>query len=198
MKKILILLVAALMTCGGAGAQSWLDALKGAASSAVDKATGGKATEKMLQGTWSYPRPGIKLVSDSTVAEMAASAAATTLQSKLETAYTFVGIKPGACTFVFNGDKTFSAVLSKRTLGGTYEYEAATHRITLHFSATKFNLGTMSGHAYINGTALDLVFPCEKLLTMLTKLGSQISSLNGITGLLKNYDNMMIGFEFTK
>ena len=66
------------------------------------------------------------------------------------------------------------------------------------FSATKFNLGTMSGHAYINGTALDLVFPCEKLLTMLTKLGSQISSLNGITGLLKNYDNMMIGFEFTK
>ena len=40
--------------------------------------------------------------------------------------------------------------------------------------------------------------PCEKLLTMLTKLGSQISSLNGITGLLKNYDNMMIGFEFTK
>lgn len=198
MKKTLLLLFAAVALCSTAEAQNWLDALKGAASTAVDKATGGKATEAMLQGTWSYTRPGVKLVSESTAAELAASAATSTLQSKLESAYKLAGIKAGACSFTFNADKSFSSTFGARTLSGTYEYDAADHKITLHYSTSKFNLGAISGYAFLNGTSLDLVFPFEKLMTLLTKLGSQISALNTVTSLLNNYDNIMIGFEFSK
>lgn len=198
MKKILLLLVALVAICSSADAQNWLDALKGVASTAVDKATGGKATEAMLQGTWSYTKPGVKLVSDSTAAELAASAATSTLQSKLESVYKLAGIKAGACSFTFDADKSFSSTFGSRTMSGTYEYDAADHKITLHYSASKLNLGSISGYAFMNGTSLDLVFPFEKLMTVLTKLGSQISALNSITSLLKNYDNIMIGFEFSK
>lgn len=198
MKKTILLLVAAVAMCAPAEAQNWLDALKGAASTSVDKVTGGKATEAMLQGTWSYAKPGVKLVSDSAVAELAASAATSTLQSKLEAAYKFAGIKAGACSFTFNADKSFSSTFGSRTIGGTYEYDAADHKITLHFSASKLNLGAISGYAFLNGTSLDLVFPFEKLMTVLTKLGSQISALNTVTSLLNQYDNIMIGFEFSK
>lgn len=198
MKKTLLLSAFVIALCGSAQAQSWLDALKGAASTAVDKVTGGKATEMMLQGTWSYSQPGIKLVSDSTVAELAASAATSTLQSKLESAYKLAGIKQGACSYTFNSDNTFSSTFGSYTLSGTYAYDSTDHKITLTYTASKFNLGSIAGYAYLNGTALDLVFPFEKLMTILTKLGSQVSSLNTITSLLNNYDNIMIGFEFTK
>ena len=52
MKKILILTIAALaFACTEASAQSWLDALKSAASTAIDKVTGGKLTEKAIVWT---------------------------------------------------------------------------------------------------------------------------------------------------
>jgi hypothetical protein len=50
----------------------------------------------------------------------------------------------------------------------------------------------------MNGTNLQIVFPMDKLLTILTSLGSSIDSLSTITTLLKQYDSVKIGFEFSK
>ena len=105
MKKLLILTIAAIaFTCAEASAQSFLDALKGVASTAIDKVTGGKLTEKGIIGTWNYSKPGVKLSSSNTLSELAASAATTNIQNKLAAYYTKVGIKAGACSFVFNQD----------------------------------------------------------------------------------------------
>ena len=198
MKKIMILMVAFMLGAAAAEAQSLGDALKGIASSVADKVTGGKLTEKALQGNWNYTGPGVKLASDNLLAEAGGAAAAGTIKSKLETAYKKVGIREGACNFNFAEDKTFTATMGSRTLSGTYEFDPSTHAVTLHFAAGKLNLGTVGGYAYISGTNLDLVFPVDKLVGIITALGSKISSLSTLTSLLKNYDSVMIGFEFSK
>ena len=59
-------------------------------------------------------------------------------------------------------------------------------------------MGAIPAYAYMNGTNLQIVFPMDKLLTILTSLGSSIDSLSTITTLLKQYDSVKIGFEFSK
>ncbi len=94
MKRVLILTIMAVaFTCAEASAQSWLDALKSAASTAIDKVTGGKLTEKGIIGTWNYKQPGVKLSSSDALSELAASAASSTIQGKLATYYSKVGIR---------------------------------------------------------------------------------------------------------
>jgi hypothetical protein len=123
---------------------------------------------------------------------------ASQLSTKLQSAYDVVGIKKDSCSFTFNDDDTFSATLGKRTLTGTYTYDAATFAITLNFESKLLKLGSMSGYAYISGTGLDLVFDCTRLMKMLTVLGSKVSLLNSITSLMEGYDKANIGFSFTK
>ena len=199
MKRVFILTIAALaFTCSEVSAQSWLDALKSAASTAIDKVTGGKLTEKGIVGTWNYKQPGVKLSSDNTLSELAASAATATMQGKLETYYTKVGIKAGACSFTFNSDGTFSSKFGQKTASGTYTFDASTYKLSLKYNSGLLNLGAIPAYAYMNGTNLQIVFPMDKLLTILTSLGSSIDSLSTITSLLKQYDSVKIGFEFTK
>ena len=110
MKKLLLILTLCFtLSTTSAQAQNWLDALKSVATSAIDKVTGGQLTAKSIIGTWKYQQPGVKLSSSDTLSELAASAATTTLQSKMATYYEMVGIKAGACSFTFNEDGTFSS-----------------------------------------------------------------------------------------
>ena len=88
--------------------------------------------------------------------------------------------------------------MGKHNLSGTYSYTADTHLIELNFTSSLLKLTPMKGYAYIDGSSLELVFDCSKLMTFLTKLGSKVSMLNGITSLAKNYDGMMLGFGFTR
>ena len=198
MKKIMILMAVFTLSAATAEAQGLGDALKGIASSLADKVTGGKATEKALQGQWNYIGPGVKLASNNLLAEAGGAAAAGTIKSKLATAYNKVGIREGACSFNFADDNTFTATMGTRTLSGTYEFDASTHALSLKFAAGKLNLGTINGYAYLSGTNLDMVFPVDKLVGLVTTLGAKISSLSAVTSLLKNYDSVMVGFEFKK
>ena len=99
MKKIIVLMAVFTLGTAAAEAQSLGDALKDIASSLADKVTGGKVTEKALQGQWSYLGPGVKLASGNLLAEAGGAAAAGTIKSKLATAYNMVGIREGACSF---------------------------------------------------------------------------------------------------
>ncbi len=104
----------------------------------------------------------------------------------------------GSGSFTFKDDDTFDAVLGKYTLSGTYAFDAATHVVTLRFAQGKIALGTLEGHAYIDGKELLLVFPVTKFVKMATALGSKISSLSTVTALLEKYKNVHIGFAFQK
>lgn len=197
MKRILLLLVA-VFTVSIASAQNFKNLIKGAVTEIVDNVTDGKATEIMLAGTWDYSSPAIRLAKEGdTLSNMASSALTAGLEGKLTKAYNLVGIKQGASSFTFNDDNTFTAVMGKRTLSGTYSYDSATHKLSLEFS-TLLKLGKLNGYAYISGDTLELVFDCSRLMDLLTALGSKSSTLKSITALVVNYDTMMIGFGYTK
>jgi hypothetical protein len=140
MKRIIILAIAAMtLTATSAQAQNWLDALKGVATTAIDKVTGGQLTANTLYGTWSYNQPGIKLSSSTNaLSDLTASAATSTLQSKMAKYYEKVGIKAGACSFVFNQDGTFTSTSSTFGRSGTYTYKG--NQITANSSAGTFVL----------------------------------------------------------
>lgn len=217
MKKLIIITLAAIaFTTTQAQAQNWLNALKSAATSAIDKVTGGALTEKAIIGTWNYSQPGVKLSSsENALSDITGSALTTTVQQKIAPYYEKVGIKPGICKFVINGDGTFSSTFGQRTFSGTYTFDPKTNALSLKYGGTKpatteegteaaaatpslFNLGAIPAYAYLNGEKLQIVFPMDKLLNVVTSLGSSVESLSLITELLKSYDSIKIGFEFSK
>lgn len=217
MKKLIIITLAAIaFTAAEAQAQNWLNALKSAATSAIDKVTGGALTEKAIIGTWNYSQPGVKLSSsENALSDITGSALTTTVQQKIAPYYEKVGIKPGICKFVINEDGTFSSTFGQRTFSGTYTFDPKTNALSLKYGVTKpatteegaeaaaatpslFNLGAIPAYAYLNGEKLQIVFPMDKLLNVVTSLGSSVESLSLITELLKSYDSIKIGFEFSK
>jgi len=199
MKKILLSAAALLLLAGTASAQDWKEALKKAATAAADKATDGKLTQYALAGTWNYTGPGVKFEGEDLASELGGAALESSVVKQLTKAYALAGIKPGAGTFTFERDSdAFSATLGRHNLTGTYEYEAATHVVTLHFAKGKINLGSVPGHAYISGTELVLVFPVTRLVEMMTTLGSKISSLSTAAALLSKYKDVYVGFAFSK
>lgn len=208
MKKILLTLCLILGSVVCAEAQG-LKGLLGVAKDLADEATDGKAselidkltgtaTELLIVGTWSYTQPAMTFEGGDLLSNVAGEALAAKLSTKLTTAYNAVGIKPGSCTFTFNDDDTFSAVMGKSTLSGTYTYNTETFAITLNFDSKLLKLGSMTGYAYITASGLDLVFDCTRLVKMLTTLGAKLSALNSITSLLGNYDKAYVGFNLTK
>lgn len=169
----------------------------GKASELLDKVTGA-ATEHLIVGTWSYTQPAMTFEGGDLLSNVAGEALATKLSTKLQSAYNLVGIKEGTCSFTFNEDNTFSAVMGSRTLSGTYSYDTTTFAITLNYDSKLLKLGTMTGYAYITATGLDLVFDCTRLVKMLTTLGAKVSALSSVTSLMQGYDKANIGFSFTK
>ena len=123
----------------------------------------------------------------------------TAVVKQLEKAYAKAGIRPGAGTFTFGkDDDAFTATLGSHTLSGTYEYDAPTHVVTLHFAKGRLNLGSVPGHAYISGQELVLVFPVTRLVEVVTALGSKVSYFSTATTLLSKYKNVYVGFAFSK
>lgn len=197
MKKLLIIAIF-LVSCGTLQAQNWKDALSKAATSAADKATGGKLTQMAITGHWEYSGPGIKFESDDTLSELSGSALSGTIEKKLDPIYQLAGIKPGACHFTFDADGAFEALLGSHSLNGTYEFNPETHAITLHFSKSPKKLSPLTGHAYLSGSQMQLVFPSEKLMELLSGIGAKIASLQTLTASLEKYKSIAIGFNFSK
>lgn len=199
MKRVFLLLIAIVVVGASHStvmAQSWGDILKGAITDYVDDATGGKATEYLMTGEWSYDSPAVRLESDNELANLAGNALVTNVESKLQTTYNFVGIKKGGHSLTLNTDDSFVMTVGKRTLTGRYTYDADTHALSLEFSSKL--LKSLSGYAYIDGDRLDVAYDCTKLVNFLSALGSKVSMLNSITQLVDNYDNIYVGFAYSR
>lgn len=197
MKKILILAMC-LVACHTLSAQSWMDALKKAATEAADKATGGKVTEMALVGNWSYSGPAVRMNSDNTIAQIGSSALMGTVEGKLKSAYQLVGIKPGTCRFTFDNAGKFSALMGSRTLKGSYTFDTGSHALTLRFDSIIGQLASLTGHAYLSGSDMQMVFPSEKLLQLITALGEKVPTLSTATKALAGYKDVALGFKFSK
>ena len=195
MRRIFITLIA-LFTISTTNAQGWLDALKKVATEAVDKATDGALTKIAIVGSWSYSAPAIKLDGEDTLTSLSGSALSATLGSKMESIFAKVGIVEGSCSVTFNEDGTFTMPIKSRNISGTYTYNNEDHSLTMTLGQEK--KVEVKGFAYISGANLQLVFQINKLTDFLVNVGSSVSSLSTVTNLIKQYENIYLGFEFAR
>lgn len=199
MKHMTLLFTLGLLLWGAqVQAQDWKDALKKVVTSAADEATGGKLTEVAIVGAWRYTGPGIKFEGENLTSQLGGAAIESTVTKQLVKGYELVGIREGASSFDFAGDGTFTAQLGSHELAGSYTFDASTHELALQVSTGKIPLGTIQGRAYLSGTELQLVFPATKLVELIESLGQKIQALSSVTKLLENYENVYIGFAFSK
>ena len=177
-------------------AQSWKDLLnKDNISKVVNAITGTPETIDMT-GTWNYKGSAVEFESDNLLMKAGGAAAATMAENKLNEQLSKVGIKEGQMSFTFNADSTFTSTVGKKKLNGTYSYNASTKQVDLKY------LKLLNLHAKVNCTSnsMDLLFNSDKLLKLMTFLGSKTNStaLKTVSSLAENYDGMMLGFGLKK
>jgi len=171
------------LTASNSQAQSLKDLLnKDNISKVVNAITGTPETIDMT-GTWTYSGSAVEFESDNLLMKAGGAAAATMAENKLNEQLTKVGIKEGQMSFTFNADSTFS-------------YNASTKQVDLKY------LKLLNLHAKVNCTSnsMDLLFNSDKLLKLMTFLGSKTNStaLKTVSSLAENYDGMMLGFGLKK
>lgn len=158
-------------------------------------------TEESIYGTWVYQSPEVRFESESLLAKAGGEIAAQSIERKLDSYLTKVGIKQGVTTYTFNQDKTYSITTGGKTISsGTYTFNAKNK--TLKMQGT---LGLMNQNCTIgmDGTNLCILYDADKLLTVANSVGSilgQVSSTVGsVAGIFgENYKGMKLGLAMSR
>ena len=160
----------------------------------VNAVTGNQTID--MTGTWTYSGSAIEFESDNLLQKAGGAAAAAVAEKKLDEQLAKVGIKDGQVSFTFNADSTFTSTVGKRTMTGTYSYDATDKVVHLRY----FKLLNMNAKVNCTSTNMDLLFNSDKLLKLIAFISSKSSSttLKTISSLADSYDGMMLGFALKK
>ena len=179
-----------MLTATNSQAQSWSDLLNKDNISKVVNAITGTTESIDMTGTWSYKGSAVEFESDNLLMKAGGAAAATMAENKLNEQLSKIGIKDGQMSC------TFTSTVGKKTLKGTYSYNASTKQVDLKY------LKLLNLHAKVNcsSSSLELLFNSDKLLKLMAFIGSKSSStaLKTVSSLAENYDGMMLGFQLSK
>lgn len=192
LKSLLVLLMMCVVTVN-ADAQDLKSILTGVAKTVIgDKAT----TASSIIGTWNYLAPECQFESEQLLAKAGGAVAAEKVEENLQTIYQKVGLDN--IQYVFNEDGTYSYILKKRKVNGTYVFDDATKTITM---TGKLGVKT-TAHVTVTGKNMSLVFNADKLMSILkvitgaaSKVNSTAAAVNSVAGA---YDGLMLGFELKK
>lgn len=198
MKKYVLSLAvvsALLLVTTNVQAQSWKDLFnKDNIEKVVNAVTGNQTID--MTGTWTYSGSAIEFESDNLLQKAGGAAAAAVAEKKLDEQLAKVGIKDGQVSFTFNADSTFTSTVGKRTMTGTYSYDATDKVVHLRY----FKLLNMNAKVNCTSTNMDMLFNSDKLLKLIAFISSKSSSttLKTISSLADSYDGMMLGFALKK
>lgn len=198
MKKYVLSLAvvsALLLVTTDVQAQSWKDLFnKDNIEKVVNAVTGNQTID--MTGIWTYSGSAIEFESDNLLQKAGGAAAAAVAEKKLDEQLAKVGIKDGQVSFTFNADSTFTSTVGKRTMTGTYSYDATDKVVHLRY----FKLLNMNAKVNCTSTNMDLLFNSDKLLKLIAFISSKSSSttLKTISSLADSYDGMMLGFALKK
>lgn len=177
-------------------AQSWSDLFNKENISKVVNAVTGNTAKVDMTGTWTYKGSAVEFESENLLMKAGGAAAATLAEGKLNEQLSKIGINDGQMSFTFNADSTFVSTVGKKTLKGTYSYNASTKQVDLKY------LRLLNLHAKVNCTSgsMDLLFNSDKLLKLMAFIGSKSNSttLKTVSSLADQYDGMMLGFQLAK
>lgn len=168
--------------------------LKGIFNKVVDKVT--KVSEEDLVGTWNYIGSDCCFKSDNLLKKAGGEVAANQIEKKLDETFAKIGIKEGACSFTFNEDRSFTALLGKKSIKGTYVYDLENKKMTLSF----FKIAKMNVEVKKLGSKMSLLFDADKILTLLTVVSSfsNLSAVKALGKAAEQYDGLLLGFQLKK
>lgn len=197
-----------MLSAGAAHAQ--LSDILGKVSSAASSATSGNSTlnaltniisskliptSSQILGTWTYQEPAIMFTSSNALKSAASSLVSKTIETKLQSYLTKVGITKGNLSVTFNSDKSFVVNRkSKKVASGTYTIDS-NGDVTLKFKGRK-NASKVTPQLD-NGT-LVIVMDATKLKTFMQNIGSNVSQLSSIVSIMKSMDGMKVGVRLSK
>lgn len=169
---------------GGSGSSKTGSLLSGL--TAILDATKG-ATKDRIVGTWTYTEPAVVFTSSNILSSIGGKVAAQTIENKLQTQLSKVGITKGMMTMTFDKDGNFTQTIGKRSTSGTYTISNS--NVVLNYGGT---VKQIVGTTQLDGNDLLIVMDASKLLkfanvissvsgnSALKTLGSAISSVNGM------------------
>ena len=158
-------------------------------------------TEKTFVGTWTYQTPEVRFESENLLAKAGGSVMASSIEQKLDSYLSKIGITKGVTTFTFKDDKSYTIQTKGRVISsGTYTYDRNTQ--TLKMQGT-FGLLNQECFVGMDGTNLCLLYEADKLLTVLNSAASILGQANSTLGSVasvfgNNYNGMKVGFSLSK
>lgn len=147
-----------------------------------------------LLGTWTYTQPCVQFESESLLAKAGGSVIASKAEATLDTYYQKLGIRPGACQFVFSNDGTVQYNIGGKARAGKYVFDGNTKTVTITTQTGQ----SIKAYVSIAGNAMGLTFDASKLLALINTAASQSSSLSNISAIASNYTGMKLGFQFSR
>jgi hypothetical protein len=214
MRKTLLLLAIALLGTNGANAQlnGKLGKVADAVTAATSSATSGNGKNSTLQsvaniissklvpnskqivGTWAYQEPAVMFTSSNALKSAAGSMASASIEKKLQSYLSKVGIKKGKMTITFDDQKNFSIKNGTKTVKtGTYTLNDNTVTLTFKGKTKPCKVTPQLD----NGT-LVIVMDATSLKNFMGTVAGQVSSLSTVTSLLNAYDGMKVGLRMSK
>ena len=207
MKKLFALIACVMLSAGVANAQ--LEEVLGKVASAATGATSGNSalsaltgiissklipTSQQIIGTWTYQEPAVMLTSDNALKNAASAVAMKSVESKLQSYLTKVGITKGNMSITFNSDKTFTINRKGKTIRrGTYTMNDS--EVVMTFKGKK---NPCRVTPQLDNGSLVIVMDATKLKTFMQNIGSSVSQLSTIVSLMKTMDGMKLGVRMTK
>ncbi len=203
MKKFLAFIACTMISVSAANAQlsdilgkvasatsgnSTLNALTGIISSKLIP------TSQQIIGTWTYQEPAVMFTSDNALKSAASSIATKSIETKLQSYLTKVGITKGNMSITFKENKTFTINRKGKTIRtGTYTMNNSEVVMTFKGKKTPCRVTPQ-----LDNGSLVIVMDATKLKTFMQNVGANISQLSTIVSLMKSMDGMKLGIRMSK
>ena len=209
MKKIVAILGSLMLVASAANAQNVLGGiLKSVAGGNVGETVGNVLSGVLgggqvdLAGSWTYGGVGAAVKSDNILSSVAGNAAIGTIESKADNILAKAGIAPGAATFTFNPDGSFSFKAGRLpAITGTYVQNGSA--VTLKFGR-QLTFLQLDGAVSATPNGCKILFNGEKFMGFTQKLieyAKKITTSAGVAtvgNILTTAKSVDAGFKLTR
>jgi len=208
MKKLIAIFFATALFAASAGAQNVLGGILNAIgggnvgetiTNVLSSVTGASTN---LVGTWTYGGVAAAVRSDNILSTVAGNAAVSTIESKADEILGKAGVVPGAATFTFNQDGTFSLKAGKLpAITGTYTQDG--NNVTFSFGKSLQFL-KLNGTVSTASGGCKILFNGERFMTFAQRViefAKKISTSAGLAtvgNILSTAKSVDAGFKLTR
>ncbi|MBD5217536.1 MAG: DUF4923 family protein [Bacteroidales bacterium] len=203
MKRTLkIFTLLALLAIGGSinANASGLD-LKSGASTLGNLIEGVFSTSNLdiddLAGEWTANGSAVKFQSENLLNKAGGLAAAAAIEAKLDPYYKKLGLEGAVVTIQTDG--SFTMNVKKMNLKGQIE-KLDNGNFSFKFQVLGMNIGAIETYVSKSSNQMDVMFDADKLIKIVELVGkvSGMKTVKAISGILKSYDGICVGFKMTK